>query len=59
MDRDNFISNGELFLVLKMMVGNNLKVRTPPMQWPTPRSETLIDRPVRRTHNCKRSSTRQ
>jgi serine/threonine-protein phosphatase 2B regulatory subunit len=25
-DRDNFISNGELFLVLKMMVGNNLKV---------------------------------
>lgn len=26
MDRDNYISNGELFLVLKMMVGNNLKV---------------------------------
>ncbi|KAF8504227.1 calcium/calmodulin-dependent protein phosphatase [Gautieria morchelliformis] len=25
MDRDEFISNGELFLVLKMMVGNNLK----------------------------------
>ncbi|KAJ1343766.1 calcineurin subunit B [Batrachochytrium salamandrivorans] len=25
MDRDSFISNGELFLVLKMMVGNNLK----------------------------------
>ncbi|KAK7696559.1 Calcineurin subunit B [Cerrena zonata] len=25
MDRDGFISNGELFLVLKMMVGNNLK----------------------------------
>jgi hypothetical protein len=25
-DRDGFISNGELFLVLKMMVGNNLKV---------------------------------
>ncbi|PVV01510.1 hypothetical protein BB560_004070 [Smittium megazygosporum] len=24
MDRDGFISNGELFLVLKMMVGNNL-----------------------------------
>jgi serine/threonine-protein phosphatase 2B regulatory subunit len=24
-DRDNYISNGELFLVLKMMVGNNLK----------------------------------
>lgn len=28
-DRDGFISNGELFLVLKMMVGNNLKVGTP------------------------------
>lgn len=28
MDRDGYISNGELFLVLKMMVGNNLKVRT-------------------------------
>jgi len=25
MDRDGFISNGELFAVLKMMVGNNLK----------------------------------
>ncbi|GAB5587853.1 Calcineurin subunit B [Umbelopsis nana] len=25
MDRDGFISNGELFLVLKMMVGSNLK----------------------------------
>jgi serine/threonine-protein phosphatase 2B regulatory subunit len=25
MDRDGAISNGELFLVLKMMVGNNLK----------------------------------
>merc|ERR1712066_609356 len=25
MDKDGFISNGELFTVLKMMVGNNLK----------------------------------
>ncbi len=25
MDRDGFISSGELFLVLKMMVGGNLK----------------------------------
>ena len=25
MDRDGFISNGELFQVLKMMVGSNLK----------------------------------
>ena len=24
-DRDGYISNGELFLVLKMMVGNNLR----------------------------------
>ena len=30
MDRDGFISNGELFLVLKMMVGSNLKVRSSP-----------------------------
>jgi len=27
-DRDGYISNGELFLVLKMMVGNNLKVNS-------------------------------
>lgn len=27
-DRDGYISNGELFLVLKMMVGSNLKART-------------------------------
>jgi serine/threonine-protein phosphatase 2B regulatory subunit len=27
MDRDGYISNGELYLVLKQMVGNNLKVR--------------------------------
>lgn len=34
MDRDGYISNGELFLVLKMMVGNNLKVRfIPPLPW--------------------------
>jgi Ca2+-binding EF-hand superfamily protein len=30
-DRDGFISNGELFLVLKMMVGNNLKVNILPL----------------------------
>lgn len=37
MDRDGYISNGELFLVLKMMVGNNLKVhltRASPRQSP-------------------------
>ena len=28
MDRDGYISNGELYLVLKQMVGNNLKVST-------------------------------
>lgn len=32
-DRDGFISNGELFIVLKMMVGNNLKVRIVPVLW--------------------------
>lgn len=30
-DRDGYISNGELFLVLKMMVGNNLKVSPRPI----------------------------
>lgn len=25
MDRDGYISNGELYIVLKMMVGNNLR----------------------------------
>ena len=34
MDRDGYISNGELFLVLKMMVGSNLKVRPPPYRSP-------------------------
>lgn len=33
MDRDGYISNGELFLVLKMMVGNNLKVRACLKDW--------------------------
>jgi hypothetical protein len=33
MDRDGYISNGELFLVLKMMVGNNLKVTAFPVPW--------------------------
>jgi Ca2+-binding EF-hand superfamily protein len=33
-DRDGYISNGELFLVLKMMVGNNLKVC--PFETPAP-----------------------
>jgi hypothetical protein len=31
MDRDGYISNGELFLVLKMMVGSNLKVCIQPL----------------------------
>jgi hypothetical protein len=30
MDRDGYISNGELYLVLKQMVGNNLKVLPSP-----------------------------
>lgn len=39
-DRDGYISNGELFIVLKMMVGSNLKdqqlqqVRSSPEKWP-------------------------
>jgi serine/threonine-protein phosphatase 2B regulatory subunit len=33
MDRDGFISNGELYLVLKQMVGNNLKVREAGISW--------------------------
>jgi len=33
MDRDGYISNGELFLVLKMMVGNNLKVTAFLVPW--------------------------
>jgi hypothetical protein len=32
MYRDGFISNVELFLVVKMMVGNNLKVRLVPVR---------------------------
>lgn len=64
MDRDGFISNGELFLVLKMMVGSNLKVRPPPPRLP-PLSDTLLS-PVDqsflfscRTHNSSRLWTRR
>ena len=53
MDRDGFISNGELFLVLKMMVGNNLKVRFLFLAKPN-QSES-----VRRTHNSKKLLIRQ
>ena len=37
MDNDGFISNGELFKVLKMMVGSNLK---------DPELQQLVDRTI-------------
>lgn len=53
-DRDGYISNGELFLVLKMMVGNNLKV------FPSVSSEfALMCACTARTNNCSRSWTRR
>lgn len=54
MDRDGFISNGELFLVLKMMVGNNLKVRFNASLCSTTDGLDPI-----RIHNSRRSSIRQ
>jgi hypothetical protein len=54
MDRDGFISNGELYLVLKMMVGNNLKVPGGPI----PR-EDLLSSAASRISNCSKSSTRR
>ena len=54
MDRDGFISNGELFLVLKMMVGNNLKVRFLKDGVVC----VLNDNPLR-THNSRRLSIRR
>ena len=56
MDRDGYISNGELFLVLKMMVGNNLKVcshdvlRDLVIYWAHSTS---------RINNCNKLSTKQ
>lgn len=41
-DRDGFISNGELFLVLKMMVGSNLKVQLPLILFHCPRARIEI-----------------
>lgn len=59
MDRDGFISNGELFLVLKMMVGNNLKVsRALDHSFPSARSLMLLLRSLNRTSNCSRLWTR-
>lgn len=54
-DRDGFISNGELFLVLKMMVGNNLKVRSP-FEFSLPDAELTLRL---RTNSYNRSSTRR
>ena len=49
-DRDGFISNGELFLVLKMMVGNNLKVQCAHLHY----THHLIDTLVSRINNSNR-----
>jgi len=53
MDRDGYISNGELFLVLKMMVGSNLKVCSPPHRSPMIVSGLTIL--GGRTRNCNKS----
>lgn len=57
MDRDGFISNGELFLVLKMMVGNNLKVRFNVFSRFVCSTNDESD-PIR-IHNSRRSSIRR
>lgn len=54
MDRDGFISNGELYLVLKQMVGNNLKVDLSAESHGQKHQLT-----IRRTNNYSKSSTRQ
>ena len=54
MDRDGFISNGELYLVLKQMVGNNLKVS----QLSSPGTIAKLELTCR-TSNYSRLSTRQ
>lgn len=56
MDRDGYISNGELYLVLKQMVGNNLKVRRG-----ASRRAIAVGRPwlTCRTNSCSRLWTRQ
>lgn len=65
-DRDGYISNGELFLVLKMMVGNNLKVaflslhpRVPPVMMGVldgPNISFLSNRQARRFVNFQERS---
>jgi len=57
MDRDGYISNGELFLVLKMMVGNNLKVRSVPGFRLLGKSNQF--KSVRRIRNSKKSLIKQ
>jgi Ca2+-binding EF-hand superfamily protein len=54
-DRDGYISNGELFLVLKMMVGNNLKVRALPMPFWLHFSQFIFHS---RINNCSRLWTK-
>jgi len=59
MDRDGYISNGELFLVLKMMVGNNLKVRQPPRSLARSPLDMEFDSFAVRMRNCNRLSIRR
>lgn len=59
MDRDGYISNGELFLVLKMMVGNNLKVRQPSLSLARSPLNLEFDSCAARMRNCNRLSTRR
>jgi hypothetical protein len=55
MDRDGFISNGELYLVLKQMVGNNLKVGRGFLRMSFPLGQKLTSR----INNYNRSLTRR
>lgn len=60
MDRDGYISNGELFLVLKMMVGNNLKVRfIPPFLGLYLLGKLNQSESARRIHNSKKLLIKQ
>jgi Ca2+-binding EF-hand superfamily protein len=46
MDRDGYISNGELFLVLKMMVGNNLKVPVGGLHSQDQQLQQIVDKTI-------------
>lgn len=58
-DRDGYISNGELFIVLKMMVGSNLKDQQLQQVWfsPTSQNRAPLTKPIdrRQDHHGGRS----